>query len=301
MSYYLLHHFDPDFNHLKIKPAINASGQADRHNLGYAQNVVRGQIIAEIVPLEKIENPDPRFILPDGNFPQGKNTGISPDYPNYLLANVNGYVFYHEGLITVKNVLNVHSNIDFRTGNIFFAGNLAVYGDVKSGFKVKANDVLIKGTMEGDTIRSRRDMAILGGVRGGPRGSSPGRCLLDCGGNLRLPHVELAEIRARGKLIIDRFSLNSTIYAGNSLIVQGRLQGGVCHVGHIAYVQDSLGNKHNIPTRINLGHDPFITLELGRCENWIKELSARAVHYSSVVERQSDDSMDFKTALSAIR
>jgi uncharacterized protein (DUF342 family) len=301
MSFYLLHHFNPDFNHLKIIPVVGADGQADRHDLGYTQNVVKGQVIAEIVPLEEVKNPDPRFMLPNNTFPQGKNTRVSPDYSHYLLADVNGYVFYLHGLITVKNVLNVHGNVDFHTGNIFFVGNMAVQDNVKAGFKVQANDVLIKGAVEGGTIRSRRDMAIQKGVRGGARDSSLGRCMLDCGNNLRVSHVEMSEVRARGKLIIDRFSLNSTICAGNNLLVQGRLQGGVCHVKHIAYIHDSLGNKHNIPTRVNLGHDPFVVLELGRCESWIKELSARAVHYSSVAGRQSDNGIDFKTALSSVR
>ena len=62
--YYLLHYFDPDFSHLKLTPEQRADGSAELRNLGYVQNVVAGQVLAEVLDMEKhtdIER-DPRFI-----------------------------------------------------------------------------------------------------------------------------------------------------------------------------------------------------------------------------------------------
>ena len=51
--YYLMHHFNPDFDRLHLKPSENgteATG-ADLYNLGYAQNVLAGQKLAELIPI----------------------------------------------------------------------------------------------------------------------------------------------------------------------------------------------------------------------------------------------------------
>ena len=110
MRYYLRHYFNPDFDHLSAKPGggVGTDDSADLYSLGYVQNVIAGQILAEIVPLDELdEKPDPRFILSGPDFPAGANTRVDPAYPRYLLAASKGYVFYNEGQITDKSLLNV--------------------------------------------------------------------------------------------------------------------------------------------------------------------------------------------------
>ena len=158
---YLQHYFNPDFDYLQLQPIVSVKGQADLYNLGYVQNVVKGQVIAEMIPLEAIENPIPRFVLEQEKFPQGPNTYIDPAYPHYLLSDVNGYVFYYNGKISVKKVLNVRSNVDFHTGNIAFVGDVMVHKDVKAGFQLQANTIIINGMVEGGEVRSRKDMKIM--------------------------------------------------------------------------------------------------------------------------------------------
>ena len=107
MPYYLQHYFDPDFDYLNRKPTSAAvHGQiSSLHTLGFVQNVIDGQIIAEIIPLESAgPNPDPRFIMDTPHFPAGDNVKVDPSYPQYLLAATNGYVFYYQGKMTVKNL-----------------------------------------------------------------------------------------------------------------------------------------------------------------------------------------------------
>jgi hypothetical protein len=95
MSYYLHHYFDPDFDHLAVKPRVNADGQADLHNLGYVQNVVKGQILAEFVPAgqEPEQMLRAEFLQAEPVFPAGPNTRVDPACPQYLLADANGYAF----------------------------------------------------------------------------------------------------------------------------------------------------------------------------------------------------------------
>ena len=54
VQYYLRHYFNPDFDYLNLKPGGD-SGATDVYSLGYVQNVIAGQVLAEILPLEAVE------------------------------------------------------------------------------------------------------------------------------------------------------------------------------------------------------------------------------------------------------
>ncbi len=297
MSYYLRHYFDPRFDHLAVKPKVAPDGRADRYNLGYVQNVIKGQILAEILPTAGVDDPDPEFLRTEPVLPAGPNTCIDPEYPHYLLADANGYAFYLDGKITVKNVLNARGDVDFHTGNIFFVGNLAVHGDVKAGFEVQANDVLIKGLVEGGIARAQRDLAALGGVRG----RVDGKCLLDAGRSLRISHVENAEVRSHGRLMVEKFCLHSRLYVTGDVAVQGRLYGGVCQSNGTVFVREALGNASGTPTEVQLGYDPFLMRQLERVENRLSDLAQRVMHYAAVAGHLPPDANDLSRRLAAAR
>lgn len=297
MEMYLQHYFNPDFDYLQLQPSIGAKGQTDLYNLGYVQNVVKGQILAEIKPLHTVEEPLPRYLLDKPVFPQGPNTYINPEYPNYLLSSVNGYVFYYNGKISVKKVLNVRSNVDFHTGNIVFVGDIVVHKDVKAGFQVQANNILIKGMVEGGEVRSRNDMKILGGARGGVSN----RCLLAAGGGLQVNFCEKVELRAQKKLCIDRFCMQCKVYAGEGLIVSGMTVGGIIHVLKYILVKDTLGNKAGVPTKIFLGYDPFRLRELERCEARLESLNEKITTYTNIAgpspQKENEINRELENAL----
>ena len=49
MPWYLRHFFDPDFDHTALKPRPLARGRCDMRNLGYARNVLPGQVFCRQV------------------------------------------------------------------------------------------------------------------------------------------------------------------------------------------------------------------------------------------------------------
>jgi uncharacterized protein (DUF342 family) len=282
-SHYLHHYFDPDMDHLALKPRVNFGDKADRYNLGYVQNVISGQVLAEVMPLTEIANTpltslNPRFFLSEPFLPQGPNTRIDPAYPQYLLADANGYVFYHEDLITVKNLLNVRGDVDFNTGNIFFVGDMAVHGNVRAGFEIQANRILVKGMVEGGVVRARSDLALQGGARGG----ASDRCLLSAGDNLRLLFVEKTELRAGNTIYIERTCQHSTVFAGASLVVKDRLQGGVIHARNTIYVANQLGTATAAPTAVHLGYNAPRIRQLEKLDVRLDELATRVTHYTAV-------------------
>ena len=253
MWYYIRHYFDPDFDYLHLKPIADSKGRVNLRNLNYVQNVVKGQVLAEVLPI--VENmsplPERRFITRDPILPAGANTEPDPKNPNRLLSSINGFVFYYNKEITVKHLLNVRRNIDLHTGNIVFVGDLAVHGNVTSEFELRANNVMVKGIIEAAFIRTNG--SIIG--EGGFKGSQEGKLIAEK--DIRLAFAETGEIRAKDKVAIDGSCLHCNIYT-RSLMVRGRLAGGTIRARHKVYVAHQLGLISALPTMVVLGQDPFL-------------------------------------------
>lgn len=268
MSFQLIHYFDPDFDHQHLKPSNLSEGRVDHYNLGYAQNVIAGQVLAEILPLDTPlpERAKKSIVLNANELPVGPNTIIHPKKPSQLISTANGYVFYNEGVITVKKMLNVRRDVDFHTGNIVFVGDVCVHGSVRSGFEVHGKNILIKGTVEGAQIHAQRSISSENGVKGNKSAT------LEAGGDIRLPFVENAEILARGDILIDGSCMHTDIYAEQNLVVKGRLQGGKIYANQTIYVAEQLGGGISTVTSIIMGYSPFSLRKLHETDKEIHKL-----------------------------
>ena len=298
--YYLHHYFDPDFSHTNRAPVEGADGNVDLRFLGYVQNVVSGQVLAEIIDMNAHPNikTDPRFLHQTKHLPIGPNCVPHKENPDKILAAANGYVFYHNGLITVKKLLNVRSNVGFHTGNIFFVGDLAAHGDVQTGFAIQAGNVLVKGHIESAKVKGVGDVVCLAGVKGDnisavtedPKKADETRTqmpstLIEAGGNLRLPFCEHVQLRAGGNIIIDGSCLHSTLYVGGNLVVKGRLQGGAVYANGLVYVEGQLGADHSVPTKIMMGYAPFDFFALQKLEHQIAHFKDRLEFFEKMAKR----------------
>ncbi|MDR1946428.1 MAG: FapA family protein [Desulfovibrio sp.] len=298
--YYLHHYFDPDFRHTQLSPVREPDGSISPRYLGYVQNVVRGQVLAELTDLESFpENVrDPRFIYQDRRLPIGPNCAPHEDNPDKIVASANGYVFYNNGLISVKKLLNIRNNIGFHTGNVFFVGDTAVHGDVQTGFALHAANVLVKGHIESSKVKAAGDVVCLKGIRGSEASPSGGdqqksgdpempvpTALVEAGGNLRLPFCEHAQLRARGNIIIDGSCLHSTLYVGGNLVIKGRLQGGTVVVNGLIYIEGRLGSDYSVPTRVMMGYNTFDYLQLQKIESRMTDLKDRKAFFERMSSR----------------
>ena len=301
MPYYLHHHFAPDFNHKRLRPVAMADGNVNDHYLGYVQNVVAGQTLAELIYLDTLpdslvasgqeacEEPedlgppdlyadaalriDPRYIYDDPVFPEGPNCGRDPQNPNRIIAQTNGYCFYHQGLITVKKLLNVRQDISFHTGNILFTGDVVVHGNIFSGFSLCGSDILVKGRVDGGSVRARGKITCQDGVKGAPT------ALLQAGSTIHLSYCERARVITEGNLIIDGACMHSELYVGGSLIVKGRLQGGSVYANGMVYVKEQLGGGQGAPTRVALGYNPLDFLRLQDMEEVLNTQKEKVRYY----------------------
>ncbi|WP_428563203.1 MAG: DUF342 domain-containing protein [Solidesulfovibrio sp. DCME] len=251
MSYLLKYHFDPDYERRRLRPKSREDGSVDQYDLGYAQNVVAGQLIAEWEELPPDEPPDDGAVVSDDlAFPHGEGCRVDPSDPKRLLASVNGHVASVDGIICVRETLSVGRDIDFHTGNIVAVGDVLVGGNVRSGFLVMGRNVTIRGSVEGAKVRAMATISCQAGIQGG------GRSTLRAGKSIRAKYCENAVLHAGQNILIDGASMHCRLFATEKLAVKGRLVGGEAYCGEAVYVGEQLGGGGQSQTRLLLGYDP---------------------------------------------
>ncbi|SKA72255.1 hypothetical protein SAMN02745704_00327 [Paucidesulfovibrio gracilis DSM 16080] len=254
MPYFLKHYFDPDFDYMRLHPRQREDGSVDHFDLSYVQNVVQGQVLAEMQDLseEEAAEAESRFVLLEPRFPAGRNTELDPDNSRRMVAACSGYVFYEQGRITVKRILNVRRDVDFHTGNIPYVGDMVVHGAVRSGFRVRAAGLRVKGNIEGASVGAIRSIVCESGVKGGYN------AFIDAGDSFRCGFCEGATIRTGANVLVEGACMHSRVFAGGKLAVKGRLTGCEVYCFEYAYVGEQLGGGMNAETSILAGYDPML-------------------------------------------
>ncbi|WP_320172028.1 FapA family protein [Maridesulfovibrio sp.] len=266
----LRHYFDPDFDHLNLKPIENVDGSVDYYNMGYVQSVITGQVLAQWTPENEDRScPADYRRFPVKKFPKGPNTKVNPDNPDQLIATRNGYVFYNEkGLITVKELLNVRGDVSLSTGNIFFVGDLVVHGSIKSGLDVKANNINVKGVIEQANVHAAGFLKCNGGIKGNSKGHVESR------ETLRTAFCENVTLVSGGNIIIDKNCIHTKIYCEGKFAVKGRFAGGKCYSGQYVYVGEQLGGGLSTQAQIIVGYNPLLLLQIDKISAQISILMA---------------------------
>lgn len=281
MPYFLKHYFDPYYDYLNPTPKVDAEGHADNFSLGYVHNVVKGQILAEMIAFDESSPPpgalkDPNMVFAEAALPQGDNTALDPENPLRLISTINGYVYYNLGRIHTKRILNMRNGINFHTGNVVFVGDISVHDVIQSGFELRAGgNVIAKKLIGGAFIRA------IGGILGesGFKGSDIGRLISTK--DIRLAFAENGKIRTRGTLVVDGSCLHCSLYCTDA-VVRGRLHGGKAFIKNILYVTHRLGNEGATPTEVIMGQDPELYRNAMKIESEVRRLTDLLIEYQAL-------------------
>lgn len=235
-------------------PVEDEHGCVDYHELSLTQNVKQDDLLCVIVPpVRGMDGYDVTgMILPakQGNVIQnilGQNVHYDEDGVS-VYADCDGEVSFYDGKIHVSPVLEIRGNVDYSTGNIDFLGTVVIHGNVTQGFSVKAaEDIKVKGFVEGASLNAGHDIILAQGVNGGMKGE------IEAGDTISALFAENVTLRARGDIRIGLL-MNCNAQAVNSIVVRnghGSIVGGeyVC-MGNI--VADCIGNAAGIKTQITI-------------------------------------------------
>lgn len=180
---------------------------------------------------------------------QGKNTKLQ-DEGTILTANIDGQVSVEPRVIHVYPVFEVHGDVNMKTGNIDFVGNVNIRGSVPSGFEIKAKgDIRVHGSVEAAHLQAGGSIYIHQGV------VAQGGGLIASEAELVTSFLNQANVKAGGNVTVAKSILHSKVETDGALYCFDR-NGSICggSVSAVAGLDaNEIGNEMNTPTSVFVG------------------------------------------------
>jgi uncharacterized protein (DUF342 family) len=156
---------DPD-----AKPFLNEDGTADYKKWDNIRQIKQDEVICTRIPptlgfpgISVFGHPLSPTPGEDYALPAGINTRAI-DNETKLVASIDGFLYRDGRNICVGGVYIIKGNVDFKTGNIEYFGDVLVWGNVIAGFSVVAEgNISIEGLVESARIESRTGNVFLKG------------------------------------------------------------------------------------------------------------------------------------------
>ena len=248
------------------RPLILEDGSVDFHRLNLIKIVKKDQHLAEKIPATKGKPGISVFGTTinasagkDRPLPRGVNTYVSDDGLN-LYAKISGHIFFLRELLNIENVFIVRRDVDFSTGDINYTGDVLVFRDVKTGFKVTTDgNIRIRGHVDGAEVKSKKGkIEVDGGVFG------KGKAKLYAREFIRADFVQEASLRSGGDIEVNRYIINSEVRAkGEIRVPKGNIIGGNI-VSSTSIIAREIGSPKNQLTEVRIGNDidPHVLVEI---------------------------------------
>ena len=260
-----------------LAPRKNDDGSVDFKNVNIVNTVAKGEELAKLSPpTEGTPGKDitgkQRPCKPGSpaSLPQGANTEIHPEKPDVLIAATDGNATYNGAVVEVQEGFIVPGDVDFSTGNLTYAKSVTVNGDIKAGFSVECGgDLQVSGTIEDCNLTVGGNVLCRYGFVG------QGKGLIVAKGNVNVGFMKNQTIHSKGSVSIAKEALNSTILAGQSILVHGN---PLSAAGGRLLARDNItvytvGNNSNIKTTLEAGLDFTMVEEKEKTTRLLEELS----------------------------
>lgn len=255
---YIEYFFNTDPN---LKPKLNEDGSVDFFSLSAISVVNAGDKLAR---LTREEPGEPGYnVVGDVIQPRevkklmlkyGRNIQLSEDGLE-ISSMVSGHASLTEDKVFVSDVYEV-SDVDTATGNIDYAGNVCVLGNVRTGFCVRADgDVEVRGVVESCMIEAGGNVTIARGMNGMSKG------VIIAGGNVISKFLENTTVKAGGYVHSEAI-LHSNVTAKGEVTVTGKkgfITGGVVRTPMSVFAK-TIGSTMGVATEIEVGTDPKLKL-----------------------------------------
>lgn len=261
---------------LTMKPKTNDDGSVDFHQLDNICHVSKGELLAQLTPAiqgkpgidvcgivirpQKVTNKILKF---------GRNISASEDRTK-IYSDVDGHVSLVDDQVFVSDIYEVPADVDSSTGDISYDGNVAIKGNVRTGFTVRAKgDIIVNGVVEGAVLEAGGQIILKRGISGKNRGR------LFAGSNIVSKFIESAEVTAGGYISTDAI-MHSHVSARGDIIASGKkgfISGGELRSTTMICAKTA-GSTMGTTTVLEVGTDPNILEEYRGMEKEIAELQS---------------------------
>lgn len=291
--------------HFSATPDIGEDGRADYYHVHVFENVRKGQQVARIHPPERgVDGMDVygAAIKAEPGAPTrlklGKNVCSDPNDPTMILSSANGHIYERNDRIDVEEVLRIASDIDYRTGNVHFLGDIEITGDVKAGFAVKAaGNLRILGTVEDAEVESRQNVIVHAGFVGQGKGR------ISAGSDVVVSFVRNQTITAERSIMIAGEAMDSRLFAGDSVFVESQksmIVGGEATARNLIRAV-CIGNEFGSATRLHAGIDFVVSSKCRRLSREMEKLELEKQGVLRTVEKIGQSGLTNQRSLARAR
>lgn len=167
-----------------------------------------------------------------------------------LYATIDGQLSLTDKKINVFPVFEVQGDLDLKTGNISFIGNVVIRGDVPTGYSISAGgDIKIFGMVEGADLKAGGSIYVAGGIAGSNRGK------VSAEGDIHASYINQGYIEAGQNIEVTSTILHSVTKAGNQVLCSsGNIIGGSCSAG-VSIITLNIGNDLHSKTEVSFSVD----------------------------------------------
>lgn len=193
----------------------------------------------------------------------------------------------------VDEVLEVKGDLDLRTGNIDFPGDVVIMGELRDGFVVKAGkSILCMGAIGAATVECKGDLVTRSGVLGKEK------AVLTVGGSVEAKFIEACSLSAVGLVRVKTSVMNVSIRTKDRLEMgdRGIIIGGVIKAANgVSAAQ--IGSERGPRTEIHCGIDFNVEKKL----IWIRDKNIALAFKLKEIETKMKVSPGTKTVLEPLR
>lgn len=188
----------------------------------------------------------------------GKGFYTNEDKTEYY-ATFSGRADFTDNSLIVTHVLDVNEDVDYRYGNIDFAGDVHIKGDVLSGMYIRTTGfITVEGHVEDAELTAAKGVILKNGMQGSGRGKirTDGdvegkffeQTIIECGGNVHANTILSCDITAKGSVTVE-----GTLGALVGGVTRSRMKVEAAYIGNIG----------NVKTEIMVGTkgDPLVLLK----------------------------------------
>ena len=219
-----------------------------------------------------------------------------------FFAGENGVLKIKADQLSVVELLKLKGDINFKTGNLNFRGEVFVEGSVRSGFSVEADEgITVTSSVDsGALVTAEEDIVIKEGVIGQ-------RTRVIAGGYVRASFIRDARIVAGKDIALENYAHHAELHAGGKVVVSrdasganGQLAGG--HVwAHGGIDVHIAGSAAGVPTTLIAGLAPKQARELARLDRGIKRIYEHILHILQHFYLQRIDVMQIRNMIAATK